>query len=53
VVPESFLDALGAGRADALVDHEGLPQAVQALVMVAVPEVGPAESFEGAGLFGG
>jgi len=44
---ESFPDALGARSTDALVDREGLTQAVQALVVVAVLDVGPAESFEG------
>jgi hypothetical protein len=38
---------------DALVDREGLTQTIQALAVVAVLDVGPAESFEGACFFWG
>ena len=48
VLLESFLDSPGAGAADALVDRECLLQKVQAFVVVAVLETGPAESFESA-----
>src|SRR5262252_4984167 len=50
---EGFPDALGGRRADALVDREGLTQTVQALVVVVVLDVGPAESFEGTCFLGG
>jgi len=47
-VAEGFPDALGSRCADALVDREGLTQAVQALVVVAVLDVGAAKSLESA-----
>ena len=46
-VGEGFPDALGSRGAYALVDRESLTQTVEALVVVAVLDVGPAESFEG------
>jgi hypothetical protein len=42
---EGFLDALDGGSY-LLVDRERLTQVVQALAVVAVLEVGPAESFQ-------
>ena len=45
VVVEGFLDALGAGSSDALVDRECLPQVRGTLVGVAVPEMALADSF--------
>src|SRR5215468_4989791 len=53
VVLDGLLDASRGGGADALVDRECLTQTVQALVVVAVLDVGPAESFEGARFFWG
>ena len=53
VVLEGFLDAPGAGGADALVDAEGLPQVDSGLAGVAIYEADLAESFEGAGLLQG
>jgi hypothetical protein len=47
-IAEGFPDALGSRGADALVDREGLAQTFLAFVVVAVLDVGPAESFEGA-----
>jgi hypothetical protein len=48
VVAEGFLDALGAGRADSLVDRECLEQVCSSLTGVAFLEVAVADSFQGA-----
>ena len=53
VVSEGFLDALGAGGADALVDRQGLPQVRGGVAGVAVLQVAVAESFQGACFLGG
>ena len=45
---ESFLDALGAGGADALVDRECLPQGCDGLAGVAFLPVAVADSRQGA-----
>src|SRR5260370_5991349 len=45
---ESFLDALGAGGADALVDRECLPQGCDGLAGVAFLQVAVADSLQGA-----
>lgn len=50
---EGFLDALGGGGADALVDRECLPQVFRGLAGVAVLELAVADSLQGAGLFRG
>src|SRR5262250_1703518 len=44
-VAKGFPDALGSRCADVLVDRQGLTQTVKAYVVVAVLDVGPAESF--------
>jgi hypothetical protein len=48
VLVQGFLDPSGAVGSDALVDGECLLQAVQPFAVGAVPEVGLADSFEGA-----
>ena len=48
---EGFLDALGGGGADALVDRQCLPQVLRGLAGVAVVEVAVAESLQGASFF--
>src|SRR5215469_6787162 len=53
VVAEGVLNALSPGGSRALVDAEGLPQVGGGLAGVAVLEVGPAESFQGACLLEG
>jgi hypothetical protein len=53
VPAEGFLDALGGGGANALVDRECLPQVPRGLAGVAVAEVAVADSFQGAGFFRG
>jgi hypothetical protein len=49
VLAQGFLDAPGAGSADALVDRECLAQVRGSFTGVAVLEVGLADSFQGAG----
>ena len=53
VVSDGFLDSPCGGGTDALVDRECLLQVRGALAGVAVLEVGPAESFQGACLLQG
>ena len=48
MVTESFLDALGGGSADALVDRQCLPQVRGSLAGVAVSQAALAKSFQGA-----
>ena len=48
VPAQGFLDALGAGASDALVDRECLPQVGGGFAGVAVLEVAVADSFQGA-----
>ena len=50
---EGFLDALRGGGADALEDHECLPQVLRGLAGVVVVEVAVADSLQGAGFFRG
>jgi hypothetical protein len=50
---EGFLDTLGSGGADALVDGKGLPQVRGGFAGVAVSEVAVADSFQGAGFLRG
>src|SRR5215831_20452672 len=45
---QGFLDALGAGGSDALIDPECLAQVVQALAGEAILKVAVADAFEGA-----
>ena len=49
MVTERFLDALGLGASDALVDREGMPQVRGGFGRVAVLEVASADSFQRAG----
>src|SRR5215831_13353123 len=53
VVSEGFLDALGAGGADAVVDRKCLLQVPGGLAGVAFLEVAVADSFQGACFLGG
>ncbi len=46
---EGFLDALGGGGADALVDGQCLLQVLRGVAGVAVAEVAVADAFQGAG----
>ena len=48
VMIEGFLNTLGGGGADALVDGQCLPQLRGGFAGVAVAQVGLAESFQGA-----
>jgi hypothetical protein len=50
---EGFLDAAGAGRSDALIDRQCLPQAGGAIADVLVVEVAAADAFQGAGFVRG
>ena len=50
---QGFPETLSRRRPDALVDREGLTQTIQAFAVVAVLDVGPTESFEGACFFWG
>jgi len=52
-IAEGFLDALGTRCPDAPVNREGLSQAIQSFVGVAVLEAGAAGSFQGARLLEG
>jgi len=52
VMIEGFLNTLGGGGADALVDRQCLPQVRGGLGGVAVVDVGVADSFEGASFLG-
>ena len=51
MIQGGLLDALGAGSSDALVDGERLLQVDGALMIVAVPEVAAADSFQGTCFF--
>jgi hypothetical protein len=44
---EGFLDVVGGGASDALVDGKGLPQAGGAFAGVAVAEMAVADAFQG------
>jgi hypothetical protein len=50
---EGFLDALGGGGADALVDSQCLLQVLRGVAGVAVVEVAVADAFQGAGFLSG
>ena len=50
---EGFLDALGGGGADALVDGQCLLQVLRGVAGVAVVEVAVADAFQGAGFLPG
>jgi hypothetical protein len=53
VLAEGFFGPLGAGACDALVDDQCLLQEGGGFAGVAVVEVGPADSFQGAGFLQG
>jgi len=53
VPSEGFLDVLGGGGANALVDRQRLPQVRHGLAGVAVVEVAGADAFQGAGFLRG
>jgi hypothetical protein len=53
VLAQGFLDALGAGSSETLVDGEGIPEVASGFGGVAVAQVGVADSLQGSCLFQG